>query len=283
MLALAILAAAAHVTGGCDPLPGAERLFASSPAVVWVGEMHGTAEHPKLFGDIVCAAAQARPKPLVALERDPFEQALWDIWLRSDGGAEARSILLAGDQWNHEPQDGRSSQAMLALAERLRQLKLAGRIAGVVLIMPRTDSPVPEEHEQRMAQAVMDAGAAHPGSLIVALSGNAHARKGHSPGAAQSYRLAADFLPAGSTVSVLIRGGPGESWSCDIEGCGVHKGGGTSDAPRGVSLAGAPAGFDAVAFTGAATTASPPAARPATWVKLPPLPTLAPPPPTAKP
>jgi hypothetical protein len=283
MLGLAILAAAAQMAGGCDPLPGAERLFASNPAVVWVGEMHGTAEHPKLFGDIVCAAAQARPKPLVALERDPFEQALWDIWLRSDGGAEARQILLAGDQWNHELQDGRSSQAMLALAERLRKLNQAGRIAGVVLIMPRMDSPVPEEHEQRMAQAVMDAGGAHPGTLIVALSGNLHARKGENASAAQSYRLAADFLPARSTISVLIRGGPGESWHCEPDGCGVHKGGGTSEAPRGVSLDGAPAGYDAVAFTGSTTSASPPAARPATWVKLPQPPIPTPPAPAAKP
>ncbi|MFL5297869.1 MAG: hypothetical protein ACJ798_15950 [Phenylobacterium sp.] len=269
MLGLALLAGLAHLAADCEPLPGWERLFAAKPAVVWVGEVHGTAEEPKLFGDIVCLAAKSQSPPLVALERDAQEQPLWDAFLQSDGAEVARHAFLQGRAWNWEIQDGRSSKAMLALAERLRQLKRQGRILGVAVIQPKLDTPDAAEHEQRMARAVTDAGAAHPGSMVLVLSGNAHARKGEGSARSQTYRLAAAYLPAASTVSVFIRSGPGEAWNCQEDGCGIHKMGGASEVARSVSVEGAPSGFDALAFTGVPTSASPPAARPATWSNLP--------------
>ena len=274
MLNLILLAAAAHLAAGCAPLAGSEQLFAAKPAVVWVGEIHGTAEDPALFGDIVCLAATSRSPPVVALERDAQEQPLWDAYLKSDGREAARQAFLTGRAWNWEIQDGRSSQAMLGLAERLRVLKRRGRILGVVTILPKSPAANAAEHEQRMAQAVTEAGGAHPGSMVLVLSGNTHARRSEGSAGGQAYRLAASYLPAASTVSVFISGGSGENWSCQQDGCGVHKMGGIEET-RHVSMDGAPPGYDVIAFTGGLTTASPPAARPATWVNLPPAPTAA--------
>lgn len=261
LIAAAILAGA----GSCPPIDGAAALFDDKVRTVWVGETHGTAEEPELFGDLVCLAATTRPV-IVALERGVEEQPLWDAYLASDGGPAARAAFLTAHSWTWELQDGRSSQAMLALADRLRLARRAGAIKGVKLILVGGASPA--AYEQAMSQAVQDAHDADPRTLVLAFSGNFHAKRGDNIRAGETYALAAKALPPGETVLVLIRGGPGTAWNCQKD-CGENPRGGPSGQARRIEFADPPAGYDAVAFTGRASTASPPAARPAERVALP--------------
>lgn len=256
----------------CTPVPGAEAVFANADTqFVWVGETHGTAEQPLLFADLVCLAAQKRPV-VVALEREVSEQPLWDAFLKSDGGPKAQAALLQGANWSQVTQDGRSSQAMLALAERLRRLYAAHRIRGVELIIrsPPSGQEPPDEHESRMAQAVYKASLGLRPPLVMAFSGNAHASRRRNTFRGQTYDEAANHLPKAATVSVFLRGGEGQAWNCKADGCRPHDYRWPGAKPRGVSPAPAEIeGFDFVADTGEPTTASLPAARPADPVALP--------------
>ncbi len=123
---LALLAAGLMAAAPCTADDGVQTLF-DDPAkrIVWVGEMHGAAQLPALFTDIVCAAARTGRPVVVALERGRSAQPAWDRFLASDGDAAAKADLLKADQWTAPLQDGRSSVAMLGLAERLRRDKAA--------------------------------------------------------------------------------------------------------------------------------------------------------------
>jgi len=121
---IGLLALAAASTSPCPQIAGAERLWAK-PETQWVmvGEMHGTAEMPALFANLVCQAAESGRPITVALEQDAEMQPAIDAFLTSDGGPAAHSAFLAAPMWNRKMQDGRASQAMLALYDRLRVMK----------------------------------------------------------------------------------------------------------------------------------------------------------------
>lgn len=238
------------------PLPGLDVLLKAPTPIIWFGEIHGNNEMPAAFGDVVCVAGQG-PRPVfVALERTTEEQTQWDTYLQSDGGLVARSQFLTGAQWTSPGQDGRSSKAIRALAERLRQWKKAGRIAGVVLF----DAYDPGKTRDRsMADALMAAVKAHPGTVILAYSGNVHNMSKPFAGEVK----AAGLLPAGTVTSVdMVGGANGRSWNA---GVGDHPSGGIDHAPAIEPVTTPDAarfadqGYDYVAFLGRPTTASPPA------------------------
>jgi len=126
----ATLAAAASLSA-CTPIAGTAKLWESpSTRYVMVGETHGTNEAPELFADLVCAASKKR-QVIVALEQPSQDQPAIDAFLKSDGKVGARAQFLKAGMWNQSTKDGRSSEAMLGLFDRLRRLKQAGRIQSV--------------------------------------------------------------------------------------------------------------------------------------------------------
>lgn len=255
-LSLALLALFAGAAGAaCPDLPGAAALFEpGKPKIVWVGEMHGTAEMPALFADMVCIAGASGRKVVVLLERERGEQANWDAFLA--GGDRTR--LTAGKAWHWETQDGRSSEAMVALAERLRDYKVTIR-----LMQRGWDEPPAANHaldnETSMADSVRQAARDYPDALILAYSGGLHAKKSLSP-FQKDLPLAASLLPAAEVTAVEIEGGSGTAWICVNDGCGVHSTVGET-AKRGLTLGSPEAGYDAIAHTGLPSTASVPAIK----------------------
>ena len=266
-LCLTCRLAAATAPEPCPEIPGSAVLF-DRPAtrVVWVGEVHGTWEMPALFGDLVCAAAATGRRVVVALERSQDEQPLWDSFLASNGGKAAQAALLKGSLWTSTAQDGRSGKATLALAERLRQYERQGRIVGVRMIVQMSLSKE-EEFEANMAHAVTDILRRQPDTLVLVYSGNLHAMKTAAP-FDKTLALAASLIPAAELISVNLVSGNGQAWNCQNGDCGPHLYQG-SDHPRGIVTAGTAtgglnqlwaAGYDAVGYTGRATTPSSPAA-----------------------
>jgi hypothetical protein len=259
----------------CHGLPGAAMLF-NRPGVhvVWIGEQHGTGEMPEFLTDLACIAATQRHPVIVALERAEEEQSDWDSFLASDGSADAVTALTRAPVWT-QAEDGRNSRAILAMAQRLRQLEHDRRITGIRLIDRWGTTPDDRSgihRDQKMAQAVLDILQTNPQALVLVYSGNLHAMKRRPAGLpAQVQDPAASYLPPAEVLSVNLIGESGEVWNCQASGCGPHPYQGESSHPRSIVLIDdssdhqnpvASEGFDALGYTGVPTTASPPERKP---------------------
>jgi hypothetical protein len=232
MIAAALLLALSHATGpGCAPIPGAAPLVAMTERRAFIfGELHGTNEIPALFGDLVCEAAAQGPV-IVGVEMQESSQAALDSWLASDGGAAALSALLRDGHWRFT--DGRASRAMLALLERLRALRAAGRRIAMLAFVPATGpAPTQTPYEQAMAANWRRALAGAPGARLFVLVGNIHSRTAPY----RDFEPAAMHLPRPATLTFSPLPVGGSANNCQAEDCGIHSVGPISDPmpPRGL-------------------------------------------------
>jgi hypothetical protein len=257
---IGLLALAAASASSCNHVAGAERLWAK-PETQWVmvGEMHGTIEMPALFADLVCEAAASGRPVTVALEQDAGMQPAIDTFLTSDGGVAARTAFLAAPMWSGKMQDGRASQAMLALYDRLRVMNRAGQIRGVYAFIPTLTSWVGEGPYNALMADNLKAIPVGPKGLVLAYMGSVQAAKSSFGQGANLYLPAAADLPPDRTVSVYVYENGGNAWNCMQDGCGPHPMQARS-APRGfASSEGLPWRYDWVFELGEKTSASPPA------------------------
>jgi erythromycin esterase-like protein len=95
-----------------------------------VGETHGTRETPDFFADLVCLASTKR-RVIVAVEQDTAGQPAIDAFMRSRGDLAAREAFVQAI-WPTGLDDGRGSEAMVDLFDRLRQYQQSGRVQRVV-------------------------------------------------------------------------------------------------------------------------------------------------------
>jgi hypothetical protein len=257
----------------CTPIPGVNVVL-DKPSVRWIiaGEIHGTTEMPAAFGDLVCAAATEQRKVIVALEHPVSEQGLIDDFLSSSGDASAREKLTSAPIWHWKTADGRTSEAYLSLFERLRNLKRAGKISGVVAFQPSATLLTSTEYEKEMARIVKEASSSK-NTLVVALVGNVHARTTEwAKSNGEHYMPMAGLLPREQTATLDMSGGGGTAWTCrhpagslpnaDFS-CGAHEIGNPDKIyPRGIKVIGDPsAPYFAYYNIGTAFSASLPAAH----------------------
>lgn len=262
----------------CGPgVPGMEDVLTPG-AVVLLGELHGTKEIPALAGTLACHTASAGTPVVVALEVPREEQGAVDLYLESDGGAEARAELLQGTFWRRPYQDGRSSAARLELLERLRRWRQAGQPLSVLAFDVRGHGSV---RASGLARRLKWARGRVPGGTLLVLVGNVQARvvRGAewdpelSP---MGWYLAREGLPV---KSLDARFSGGTAWTCKLAPDGhIPCGESSAVLPRGVSRergthyrgsepfvrlldADAREGFHGVFYVGP-VTASPPAVVP---------------------
>jgi hypothetical protein len=207
----------------CSRIPGSDHLLGRSRLRwVLVGEILGTNEAPKAFGDLVCLASSSRPV-VVALEQVTSEQPAIDAFIGSDGGTEATARFLMSRIWTQPVKDGRSSNANFDLFRRLRELRAAGRITSVVAFQPVYD-PGPAgfrigAYENALAASLL--GRVPPGSLTLALVGNIHAMRTAPVWAKPPYVPMAGFLPVDDSVTLEVRWNGGSYWACTSDtSCG---------------------------------------------------------------
>lgn len=253
LLALAVSAASA-----CPKVEGVDRLWARHETRwIMVGEMHGTSEMPATFGDIVCQAAATSHRPVtVAVEQDEGMQPLIDAFMASDGGPAARAAFLQTPMWRGR--DGRASEAMFALYERLRRMKQAGQIRGVRAFVPTLHAITPDGPYNALMADRLKAFGAEPGGLVLAYMGSVHAAKSSFGQGEHAFLPAAADLPPERTVSVYINDNGGDAWNCMQDGCAPHPMQART-ATRGLVAADSlPWRYDWVFETGARSTASPP-------------------------
>jgi len=258
---IGFLALAAASTLPCPEVAGVERFWAK-PETRWimVGEMHGTAEMPALFGDMVCQAAAHSRRPItVALEQSEGMQPVIDTFLASDGGPAARAAFLKAPMWGTNFQDGRSSEAMLALYDRLRLMKAAGQIRAVRGFVPVIHAPTSDGPYNALMAERLKAMASEPSGLVLAYMGSVHAGKSSFGHGAATFLPAAADLPPERTISIYLYGNGGTAWNCIADGCKPHPLA-ARDARRGFAPAtDLPWRYDWVFELGEKTTASPPA------------------------
>jgi hypothetical protein len=202
----------------CPTLPGADNMFAIPGKRFYIfGEMHGTAEIPKLFGDFVCAAA-ARWPVVVGLELEAEQQPIVDRYLRSDGSTQARQEILRSRHWT-QVEDGRASEAMFALLERLRILRTSGSAISVVAFIPNVSDPNSQTpYERAMAEIWRRSVETNPSARFVALVGSVHALRAPVHG----FEPAAMHMPQESTLTLGYAPTGGIARNCQQDGCGPH-------------------------------------------------------------
>ena len=260
MIAALLAAAALAAPAACTPVPGVEALWKDEIRYVVVGEMHGTAETPAAFADMVCAARD-KGSVTVALEFSESMQPMLDAFMAAETEQAARAILAAYPHGPFVHHDGRGSVAILDMLLRLRAMKRETPGLKVVAFAP--DSPRVRGFSQSyydldMGHRLATAARKAPDSRMLVLVGNIHAQKKMI----ESFNLtpAVMHLPSAEVVSLYVVPQGGTAWNCGGEACGANPLPETYDAAaRGVVIQ--PYGngaFDGVLALGP-TTASEPA------------------------
>ncbi len=258
--ALAMFLALLGVSGSmasaeCQPIGGLEPLITPNSLLI-LGEIHGTSESPAFAAAVACHVVSTGRSLVFGLELTAEEAERIEPFLASEGTESDRKALLAGGRWRSAYQDGRSSQAMADLLEKLRSLRAEGGAVEVILFdrQPDEGGVVPAEGEtaaddepfdrdREMAQALAEGLSASEADVAVVLTGNIHSRVTVGvPWDAQlepmTYHLLRDEngLAPGDRMRTLIsldvgsRGG--EAWMCrgpSPSSCGVRRFGGRSD------------------------------------------------------
>ncbi|WP_421739964.1 hypothetical protein [Caulobacter sp.] len=240
------------------PIPGLDAVLARSDLkYLVVGEFHGTAEMPAAFGDMAFAAVKHGPVT-VSLEMPTVDQPSLERYVHSAGSKIDRANLLTGSHWTSSFKDGRSSQAMFNLVERLRVAIQAHQNLKIAACQPVMAGD-PASYEKAMGECWTAAGAQQPKGRVLILVGNMHA----SLTPIRDYAPAASYLPLQQTVSLNTAWPGGQAWNCQKDGCGPHPmGDGAEPRSRGVHLTPASVdkkGFDGVLAPGGRFNASSPA------------------------
>ena len=219
MLVLASALAGVPAGATCVPLPGVEALWARpATRIVMVGEMHGSRETPRLFGELVCQALEAGKDVVVGLERPTAEQKALDAVLTGTDLTRAEVELLDEPGWR-EVWDGRSSLAMLQLLERLRALRVGHRSLEILAVDPGSRDGG-ASRDASTGGSLRDFEGKHPAKTMLVLMGNGHAMLNPVFG----YQTAAMYLPREQTVTLEATDRGGTTWSDRGQGCGSIDG-----------------------------------------------------------
>ena len=219
---LGLCMASSRAHGDCGVPDGLHQELQSGQLML-MGEMHGTKESPQAFGAAVCHALEHGREVSVGLELNPDQAGPLAHFLASDGGAAAAERLLQTRFWSGPLHDGRSSLAMFALIERLRQWKQ--RYAALaVFVLDGLPGVAGVSRDEQMAQRVRAERVRRPQGIVLTLTGNAHNRLKPLGFAIQGRTIPAPmgvWLADLSPASVTLATAGGSAWMC-APACGVQ-------------------------------------------------------------
>jgi hypothetical protein len=235
-----------------DAQKPATRADQTAKEIILIGEVHGTQETPRLFGNLVTVAAREKNKRIgVGLELPILLQRLIDEAVKNNTRIDSfREQLLANPVWQ-KIDDGRSSEAMLNLVCSSLQLAEAQKVS---LFFFDTQNI---ERDQSMAQFIGQRVREQHYDVTFILAGNIHANKApRHPRKTQVVPMGHRLEEQGLAVhSYDVGYSEGEAWICTPE-CGVHhlKGWSMTADPGAIDQQ----GYDGILFAGP-IHASPPA------------------------
>lgn len=214
----------------------ASRSFAAEAALVsdaarghrmiLLGEKHATAEIPLLVAALVEELSAAEPVVL-AIEIPRDGQAAVSDYLTSDGSEIARAALHAWDGWQvpNDQHDGRRSEDLFDLLERLRELAAADRDVSVLLFDTVPGST--RDHHERdraMADFLRERFNQNATARFIVLAGNVHAmlrKPSYAPPEMQEPMGA--FLSDLKPYAINITAKAGQFWGCRGGMCVAHN------------------------------------------------------------
>ena len=196
-----------------DDLPIPVTALLREANVILIGEMHGTYEGPRFTAQLATALRRQNGSVLVALEIPQSAQTSIDLFMKTGD----RTVLAREAFFSRTYQDGRSSEAMVALLEALRL------IPSVQLICfdpcaPEHCSEPGQLRDQQMASFLEERLARLKPAVTVVLTGNVHAAVAVGTPWAATYTpmgwLLSQTRPKGSVLAIKQRYESGEAWVC---------------------------------------------------------------------
>ena len=182
-----------------------------------IGEMHGTQETPALVADIVKQwtrknGPDGKGQPvIVALEYPQTEAGMLTDYFNSDGRESAKKQLMDSPFWSRAFQDGRSSEAILALIDSLRILHQSGKeIHIAVFDLNAAQIAAGQDRDLGMSTNLRAIVHANPSAKVLALMGNFHARQQDSP----TRRFMVAYLKDLAPFSLKVDAYSGQYWMC---------------------------------------------------------------------
>jgi hypothetical protein len=205
----------------CEPIEGLEP--ATSAKMIFLGELHGTNEAPKFAGELSCNLVARRSAMLFAIEWPADMQSAFDKFFEQPTLAN-RSELLSHPFFALASPDGRTSVAMFALIDRLRELRANGAVVRIVLFDKsfRTQTSN-DEREQILANNLRALRDTLPSnSKILVLSGNVHSRRVRGTPWNAEFESAAYRLRDLAPITFDMAYFDGTAWVCLANGeCGA--------------------------------------------------------------
>ena len=216
-----------------------------SSRLVFLGELHGTNEAPALAAELACEMAHRPDGVTLALEIPSTDQPQIDRYLASAGTISDQSKLISTPHWQTpmDKQDGRRSLAMLALLDRVRQLRAAS-VKIEVLAFDGWSTGAPRD--AIMAENLRASMRQRPRASFLVLVGNVHASKSKGAPSDSQFETMAYLLSSESPLSLLVDSSAGTAWVCmGDQGCGVHNVGRVAQLPTGFAVGNSPLpGYD---------------------------------------
>jgi hypothetical protein len=192
----------------CDTVKGYDQILKHH--LVMVGEMHGTREVPEYFGELVCSALATESSVAIGLELPVAMAPALDEYLDSDN-ADAVEKLLNDPSWSPTFQDGRLSEAMLQLIQKLATLKARheGQLSVHLIDAPEDyrDGEMPKSRSlaAHIRKIINDSNA----DYLFTLTGNFHNRINVPPD-----QSAATALSELEPFTVTLSWQKGQAWMC---------------------------------------------------------------------
>lgn len=185
---------------------------AQAHRVMLVGELHGTWEIPGIFAGLASNLALDERPLIVGLEIWRSEQPALDRYLASAGTEADRAELLSHPFW--AVRDGRSSEAMVKLLERLRVLMLKSEVRVVAFDAPHDDKLTGAQRDRAMGELLLAELAAAPDARLLVLAGNFHTRVQGSAPWDPEHRFMGHYLAEHQPYAVELMGVRGSAWMC---------------------------------------------------------------------
>jgi hypothetical protein len=212
-----------NATDGSASLTSGVVDLISRHRLVFVGEVHGSVEVPALILDVARKATDspAGKELVVALELPDRMAPALAGFLTDEDPSESRAKIMADPFWTWR--DGRSSEAMLALIDGLRELRRHG---ASVSIEPFDSSNVEGEagklRDSHMAANIRRLLREQPESRILLLAGNYHTRMAKGAPWDADLEHMAYLLRDEEPLTLDARSPTGSVWVCNPD-CGVYE------------------------------------------------------------
>ena len=204
----------------CPSIHGVDKLFSNDgPKFIIIGESHGMKEPPAFIEALLCHSLSQGLNTGLALEFGN-ELGRYETYLKSEGSDADKAIFYDDWSWKGDFTDGRSSEAMMKLIDKVRLQKLSGQKLRVTLFRPEylksenyaDRNSYSQAFEEESAKNIFD-GSQNIDKTIV-LVGNFHARRGRFEFKNISYEHMAQHMPPPNTLTFNVVYRSGTSWSC---------------------------------------------------------------------